>query len=143
MNILISACLLGVNCRYNGIKLDTSIWVKDLSKKHHFIPVCPEVFGGMQTPRPPSEIQGGKVLSHTGKDVTEYYKRGAQEVLELAQFYDCHYAILKERSPSCGYGKIYDGSFSGHVIDGNGVAADLLAKNGITIIGESQIEMLL
>jgi uncharacterized protein YbbK (DUF523 family) len=142
MNILISACLLGVNCRYDG----TGKFIEQLhilKEKHHLIPVCPEIFGGLETPRQPAEKIMDKVITKTGEDVTNYYKKGANEVLRLAKFYNCKFAILKERSPSCGHGGIYDGTFSGTVIDGNGVTAELLIENGITVIGESQIETLL
>lgn len=139
MNILVSACLLGINCRFDG---DSKYLeqLKILKDKHNLIPICPEIYGGMKTPRQPSEKIGNKVISKTGEDVTDYFKRGAIETLKLAKFFDCKLAILKERSPSCGYGKIYDGTFSGTLIDGNGVTADLLSENGITIIGESGIE---
>lgn len=142
MNMLVSACLLGVNCRYDG----TGMFVEQLQtlkEKHNLVPICPEIFGGMKTPREPAEKLMNKVVTKTGEDVTDYYKKGANEVLKLAKFYDCKFAILKERSPSCGYGKIYDGTFSGTVADGNGVMAELLVENGITVIGESNIERLL
>lgn len=138
MNILVSACLLGINCRYDG----NSKFIEELNiikDKYNLIPICPEIYGGMETPRQASEIIGDKVLSKTGEDVTDYFKKGADETLKLAKFFNCKLAILKEHSPSCGYGKIYDGSFSGKLVDGNGLTAELLAKNGITIIGESHI----
>lgn len=138
LNILVSACLLGINCRYDGNSKFIEE-LKTLKEKHNLIPICPEIYGGMKTPRQPSEIIDNKVLSKTGEDVTDYFTKGADETLKLAKFFDCQLAILKERSPSCGYGKIYDGSFSGILVDGNGLTADLLAKNGITIIGESSI----
>ncbi len=142
MNILISACLLGVPCRYNGTgqKLKE---VDELNERYHLIPVCPEIFGGMATPRDPAEQAGGLVLTKKGEDVTEYFHKGAEEILKLAEFYQCEVAILKERSPSCGYGYIYDGSFSGTLVEGNGVLAELLAKHGIRIFGESQLQTLL
>lgn len=142
MNILVSACLLGVNCRYN----DSGYLISEMSQlkdKYHLIPVCPEVYGGLPTPREPAEQRNDMVLTKSGADVTSAFKKGAKEVLKLAKFYDCKLAILKERSPSCGYGQVYDGTFSGSLIDGNGVLADLLHKNGIQIIGESNIEKLL
>lgn len=141
MNILVSACLLGVNCRYDG----TSIFIEQLQalkEKHHLVPICPEIYGGMKTPRDPAEILMNKVITKVGDDVTDFYERGANEVLKLVKFYDCKFAILKEHSPSCGYGKIYDGIFSGTLVDGNGVMVDLLLENGIAIIGESGIEIL-
>ena len=142
MTVLISACLLGVNCRYSGdgILIEEA---ENLKENYHLIPVCPEIFGGMSTPREPAEQRNGKVFSKSGEDVTAYFENGAQEVLKLAKFYDCKYAILKERSPSCGHGKVYDGSFSGTIIEGNGVLADMLVKNGIEVFGESQLNDLL
>ncbi len=142
MNILVSACLLGVNCRFDG-KSKFTEQLKALQKKHNLIPICPEVYGGLKTPRDPAEKTMDKVITKSGEDVTEQFQKGAEEVLKLAKFYDCKLAILKERSPSCGYGKIYDGTFTGTIVDGNGVAAELLAKNNITVIGESEIEKLL
>lgn len=142
MNILVSACLLGLNVRYDG----GSKFIEKLNElkvKHNLIPVCPEIFGGMTTPREASEILGNQVISKSGEDVTVNFLKGAEETLKLAQFYDCEYAILKKNSPSCGYGKIYDGTFTGRLIDGNGIAAELLARNGLKIINESEIDDLL
>lgn len=139
MNILISACLLGVNCRYDGGgKLIDQI--DQLKEIYNLIPVCPEIYGGLQTPREPAEIVNGKVLNRKGEDIHEKFRRGASETLHLAKLYNCKYAILKERSPSCGFGEIYDGTFSGNLVKGNGVTAELLSKNGIKIIGESEVE---
>lgn len=138
MKILVSACLLGVECRYNG-KGELKKDIEMLLKEHELIPVCPEQLGGLATPRDPAEIQGNKIITKTGVDVTKEYLKGAEEVLKLAKLYNCSTAILKERSPSCGYGKIYDGTFSKILIDGNGAAADLLIKNGIKVTGESEV----
>lgn len=138
MNILVSACLLGVNCRYDG-KGALIEQLRELSQKHNLIPVCPEIYGGLATPRDPAERVGESVVTCNGQDVTKQYEKGAQEILKLAKFYDCKYAILKERSPSCGYGKIYDGTFSKKLIEGNGVTAQLLADNGIRVLGEQDI----
>lgn len=138
MNILVSACLLGVACRYDGVGKENKE-IMELMKEHHLVPVCPEILGGLPTPRIPSEIQPDrKVMMKDGRDVTAEYEKGAREALRLAKLYDCEYAILKERSPSCGYGEIYDGSFSGTKISGNGIAAELLEKNGVKVLGESQ-----
>lgn len=137
MNILISACLLGVNCRYNADRLQVSGDVLKLMEKHTLIPVCPEVFGGLSTPREPSEIRGVRVYAKSGLDVTDNYMRGAQEALRLAQLYGCKIAVLKERSPSCGAGAVYDGSFCGRLVEGEGVTALLLMNNGIKVYGES------
>ena len=142
MNILVSACLLGVNCRYDG----TGELNKELKSKigeHNLIPICPEQLGGMETPRNPSERVGDRFISVTGEDVTENFTRGAYETLKIAKLYGCSLAILKERSPSCGYGKIYDGTFSGTLTTGNGITAGLLATQGIRVIGESKIKTLL
>lgn len=142
MNILVSACLLGVNCRYNGM----GIFCEELNllkDRYNLIPVCPEIFGGMKTPREPNEIKEGRVITPSGEDVTDSFKRGAEEVLKLARFYDCKYAILKEHSPSCGCGQIYDGSFLHKIVRGNGITAELLLKNGIRVIGETKIKTLL
>ena len=139
--ILISACLLGVACRYDGCSksLEKEI-IDELRKKYHLIPVCPEILGGLTTPRIPAEVTSeGKVLRQDGIDVTENYRRGAAEVLRLARIFECDNAILKERSPACGSGKIYDGTFTKTLTDGNGIAAALLKKNGIHVIGESEI----
>lgn len=138
MNILVSACLLGVQCRYDGTGVMQEE-LRELSKKHNLIPVCPEIYGGLATPRDPAERIDEQIITKQGEDVTAQYTKGAEEILELCKFYDCHYAILKERSPSCGYGKIYDGTFSGTLIEGNGVTAELLAKHGVEIYGESRI----
>lgn len=142
MNIMVSACLLGVHCRYdgNGVLQEE---LKELSKKYNLIPICPEIYGGLATPRNPAERIGERIITKMGEDVTAQYTKGAEEILELCKFYDCHCAILKERSPSCGYGKIYDGTFSGTLIEGNGVTAELLAKHGVEVYGESSIGALL
>lgn len=117
--------------------------LNELMQKHTLIPVCPEVFGGLPTPREPSEIRGGRVLSRSGRDVTENFRRGADEALGLARLYHCECALLKERSPSCGYGRIYDGSFTGGLCKGEGVCAALLAQNGVVVLGESRVAELL
>ena len=138
MNVLISACLLGVNCRYNGKRTEME-GLGGLMEKYTLIPVCPETLGGMPTPREPSEIRDGRVFSQSGRDVTDFYERGAAETLRLAQMYGCTYAVMKERSPSCGSGRIHDGSFSGALTDGDGVCAAALKAAGITVLGESEI----
>ncbi|MEA4816774.1 MAG: DUF523 domain-containing protein [Lachnospiraceae bacterium] len=142
MNILVSACLLGINCRYNGVVIEDPK-VKSLKDKYGIIPVCPEMLGGFATLREPSEIKDGRVFTCSGKDVTMGFIHGAQETLTLAKLNCCEIAVFKERSPSCGCKKIYDGSFSGEIIDGNGIAAGLLLENGINVIGESEAGELL
>ena len=141
MTILVSACLLGCPCRYDGAaKADPRVLA--LMERHTLIPVCPEQLGGLPTPRLPSERREGGVFDRGGKDVTAQYRQGAEEVLRLARLYGCTHAVLKERSPSCGNGQIYDGSFSHVLVPGSGVAAELLAQNGITVLGESQADLL-
>ncbi len=142
MKILISACLLGTPCRYDG-KSKANPRLQALLEKHQLIPVCPEQLGGLPTPRPASERRGRQVLNHQGQDVTSQYQRGAEEALRLAQLFGCTCALLKERSPSCGSGQIYDGTFSGTLIPGDGLTAQLLKAAGIQVYGESQIDALL
>ena len=139
MKILVSACLLGVRCRYDG-KSKPHPAVERLMEQHTLIPVCGEIFGGLPTPRVSAERQGARVVTADGRDVTAAYRRGAEEVLRLAERYGCTAAILKERSPSCGSSRIYDGTFTGTLTDGWGVTAELLRDHGICVIGESEAE---
>ena len=139
MKILVSACLLGVRCRYDG-KSKPHPAVERLLEQHTLIPVCGEILGGLPTPRVSAERQGARVVTADGRDVTAAYRRGAEEVLRLAERYGCKAAILKERSPSCGSGRIYDGTFTGTLTDGWGVTAELLRDHGICVIGESEVE---
>ena len=136
--LLISACLLGENCKYNGGN-NFNEAVLPLGECYELIPICPEQDGGLPTPRTPSEQLGDRVLSKDGADVTAQFLCGAQRALETAKAHGCTIALLKERSPSCGCGAIYDGTFSGTVIPGDGVTAELLKANGIAIFGESRI----
>ena len=137
--LIISACLLGEPCRYDG-KSKPCEEVEKLRGKYLFLPVCPECAGGLPTPRPPAELQAdGRVVNREGSDVTEAYHRGAESVLALARREGCTLALLKEKSPSCGKGRIYDGSFSSTLIPGNGVCAALLIENGIEVLGESEV----
>ena len=138
MNILVSACLLGAACRYAGEAKENEKAVK-LLETERLIPVCPEQLGGMATPRLPAERQGDRVINKAGEDVTEHYQKGAEETLKLAKLYQCSCAILKERSPSCGCGQIYDGTFSRTLTDGDGVTARLLKEHGIVVMGESEL----
>ena len=142
MKILISACLLGVCCRYDGAS-KAHPEVLRLAKEERLIPVCPEQLGGLTTPRSPSERQGERIVMDSGEDVTQQYHRGAEQALQLARRYCCTAAILKAKSPSCGSGRIYDGSFSRTLTDGWGVTAELLRSNGIRVYDETQIGQLL
>ncbi|MBO7196817.1 MAG: DUF523 domain-containing protein [Clostridia bacterium] len=140
--ILVSACLLGVCCRYDGASKPNADVIK-LRERYVLIPICPEVDGGLPTPRTPSEQVGDRVLMSDGKDVTDNFRAGAEAALERAKTFSCNIALLKARSPSCGSGMIYDGSFSGRLTEGNGVTADLLKKNGITIYTEEELDKLI
>ena len=132
---LCSACLLGIKCRWDAkSKPDKRVIV--LVKKEILIPVCPEQLGGLSTPREPAEQKDDKVITKSGKDVTKNFLQGAKQVLKLAKLFNIKQAILKQKSPSCGCGKIYDGTFSGTIIKGDGVTADLLKKNKIQVITE-------
>ena len=139
--ILVSACLMGSPCRYDG-KSQPCPAVAALQERYRLIPVCPEVFGGLPTPRVPSERIGERVMMKDGHDVTQNYHRGAAEALTLCRIYNIRTAILKERSPSCGKGEIYDGSFSGALTKHDGVTAELLISEGIRVLGESEIDFL-
>jgi len=143
-----SACLLGTNCRYDGAAKPNEK-VLAIAKEEMLIPVCPEQLGGQATPRPNAEISGGegadvlagraKVLEPDGGDVSVNFISGAEEVLKIAKLFDISEAILKHRSPSCGCGQIYDGSFSKKTVKGDGVTAALLKQNGIKIISEEDL----
>lgn len=132
--IIVSACLAGFRCRYDG-KIVPDADVVALVKRGEAIPVCPEMLGGLPCPRVPAErtADGTHVLSREGADVTEAFLRGASETLRLARLYGCDKAVLKARSPSCGCGRIYDGTFSGTLKDGVGVTAQTLLENGIAV----------
>ena len=135
--IIVSACLAGFPCRYDGKKAINPA-VQQLVKEGKAIPVCPEQLGGLPTPRSAAEIKAGKVINSDGDDVTEAFEKGAAVVLEIAQQYGCKDALLKARSPSCGKGLVYDGTFSGILTAGNGKTADLLMRNGITVMTEEE-----
>ncbi|OFI05774.1 hypothetical protein CLOACE_15410 [Clostridium acetireducens DSM 10703] len=143
--ILVSACLCGINCKYNG-KNNLNKKILKLLNEGKVLMICPEQIGGLQTPREPCEIVGGtgadvlkgksKVLSKSGKDCTKEFIKGAYESLKVAKKCNIKKAILKSKSPSCGYGSIYNGNFNGTNINGNGVTAELLSINGILVYNE-------
>lgn len=133
--ILVSACLLGKNCKYNGGN-NLCRKVIEFLKDKEYTEICPECMGGLSTPRAPSEIKDGKVFSENGTDVTREFLKGAEESLKLAKEYGVSMAILKQGSPSCGCGRIYDGSFSGNKIKGMGITAKLLKNHGLEILTE-------
>ena len=149
--ILASACLLGELVRYNHeILPKCPLILKEWEQDGRVIAVCPEVIGGLPVPRAPAEIQGGDgkgvlagkacVINIQGQDVTQAFLTGARETMRLAEENDIEYAILKARSPSCGKKAIYDGSFSGRLIEGQGVTAALLEQSGIQVLNEDDIE---
>ena len=135
---LCSACLLGLNCRHDG-KIKPDKKVMELSKKEKLFPVCPDVLGGLPIPREQMEIVNGRVMTKSGRDVTDNCMQGAQRALEIARAKGIKEAILKQRAPSCGCGEIYDGTFSGTVIKGDGFAAKLFKENGIGIKTEEDL----
>ena len=132
--IIVSACLAGYRCRYDG-KIVPDEAIVALVKRGEAIPVCPEMMGGLPCPRIPSErtADDTRVITRDGGDVTAAFRRGAEETLRMAQLYGCERAILKAKSPSCGCGLIYDGTFSGTLREGFGVTAQLLTENGIAV----------
>ena len=146
--ILVSACLLGHHTKYNGGSNDHNLLMK-YDEKGQFVAVCPECLGKMPIPHPASEIHGGtgkdvladkaKVMSNQQEVVTVNFLSGAQRVLEIAKQYHIKAAIFKERSPSCGVHQIYDGTFSGKKMDGEGVATALLRENGIDVYSDEEI----
>lgn len=139
---LVSACLAGYPCRYDG-NSNPNEKVIQLVKEGKAIPVCPEQLGGLSTPRESSEIiqRDGKkyVISKTGEDVTKQFQKGAKSVVAIAKALEIKKAILKSKSPSCGCGKVYDGTFSGKIIQGNGLAVERLLQEGIQISTEDDL----
>lgn len=137
--ILVSSCLIGKKCRYDGEScLVPSLAA--LAEKGKAIDVCPEVLGGLSTPRMPAEITENQVIDGNGKNVTKAYLRGAEEAFDIYRKYDCRCAVLKEKSPSCGCHWIYDGTFTGRIISGEGMTVRLFRKNGIVVMNEKEWE---
>jgi len=146
---IVSACLLGIRCAWSGDDRYKNERAIELSKVEPLIPVCPEQLGGLPTPRVPQEIQGGTgddvldnkcgVVNKDGEDVTRKFIRGAEETLKIAWQLNIKEFIAKSGSPSCGCGRIYNGTFSGKLIDGDGVTTALLRKNRIRIIPEEDL----
>ena len=140
--ILVSACLVGDNCKYDG-KNNLNKDVLSLTEYFDLILICPETFGGLKTPRLPSERNGKKVINQKGKDVTQNYIDGAYLSLAIAKENHVRYAVMKEKSPSCGVHQIYDGSFSHKAIDGMGITSEILKANEIEVFSENEIPLLL
>lgn len=142
MRILISTCLLGCSCRYDGGTKPCAAAIA-LKEKHQLIPVCAEQLGGLTTPRTPCERVGDKVMSAEGENRTEAYRRGAEEALKLFDLFECDCAALKARSPMCGSSVIYDGTFSGKFRPGDGVLAEMLKKRGVRVYTEDELDALI
>jgi|LGOV01.1.fsa_nt_gb uncharacterized protein YbbK (DUF523 family) len=142
--ILISSCLFGHNVKYDGKNNDitTNSFIQKLIENDLLICVCPEVEGGLETPRVPVEIINSKAINQNGEDKTAYFDKGAKIALELCQKHDIQYAILKFRSPSCGSNQIYDGTFSHTLISGDGICTKLLKKNGVKVFSEKELDKL-
>lgn len=142
--LLVSACLLGRPCRYDGraCPLDEAS-LAALRARYRLIPVCPEQLGGLPTPRPPAELKDGRALTAAGEDVTAAFLRGAEACLRLAREQGARRALLKERSPSCGCAEIYDGTHSGRLVRGRGLSAARLAAAGVELYGEGGLASLL
>ena len=140
--LLVSAYLLGENCKYSGGN-NYCPDVERLQERFEIVPVCPEQLGGLPTPRTPSERAGGRVLARDGRDVTEAFRRGAEKTLDIARAEGAVRAVFQVRSPSCGCGIIYDGTFSGALVPGMGVTAELLEKNGVRVYESTRIDALL
>ena len=138
MKIMVSACLAGENCKYNGGN-NRSEKVAALFAGNEIIPVCPEVMGGLPTPRIPSEIQNGVVVNKAGVCVDGEFRLGAEKCLEMAEMKQPDLIILQSRSPSCGVKQRYDGSFSGRLIDAPGVTAQLLIDHGFNVVDAEDI----
>ena len=141
-NVLISACLLGKNTRYDGKNQNIPL-LHNLVNFYNLIPFCPEVEGGLKIPRDPSEISGDKVISIKGKDVTRNFNAGAFLALSICKQMNIKLAILKEESPSCGVNKIHDGTFKNVIINGRGVTTKKLIDNNIKVINENDALKLL
>ncbi len=138
MKIAVSACLLGENCKYNGGN-NYSEKVKNYIEGHEVIPICPEVLGGLSTPREPAEIDCGIVKNKDGTSVDAQFRKGAELALDIVIKNQVELVILQSKSPSCGVNTIYDGSFTGKIIPGQGVFAELLKKNNIKAIDVADI----
>lgn len=137
--ILVSACLLGIYCRYDG-RCETDSRVLALAQEHVLIPVCPEQLGGLPTPRAAVELLDGRAVTRDGIDLSEAFARGVEQALRVASLTGARTAVLQPRSPSCGRGIIYDGTFSGTRVEGNGALAQALAERGVVLLVPDELE---
>lgn len=138
--VLVSACLLGLYCRYDG-RSESDARVVALAQRHIVVPVCPEQLGGLPTPRDPVELRQGRALTDKGVDLTEAFRRGAAQVETIARLTGARVAVLQPRSPSCGIGVVYDGSFSGTQIGGHGILAEALEKMGLLLLVPGDLDL--
>ena len=138
--VLASACLCGVPCRYDA-RAATDPCVKDLYERGLAVSVCPEILGGLSAPRPPCEIFRGRVVDAAGNDLTAHFEEGARKTLAIARERGITVAVLKDKSPSCGNTLIYDGTFSGALVPGRGVAAAFLQTNGVRVFSAFPVDM--
>ena len=137
MKVLVSACLLGLCCRYDGCAKANPAILR-LAAEHTLIPYCPEVYGGLPTPREPAEIRAGRVFARSGADVTAKYEKGAAEAVLLANTLGCACAVMQDRSPSCGAGVVYDGTFTGTLTPGDGFTVKALRAANVRVVPASQ-----
>ncbi len=137
--IIVSACLIGIKCKYNGSDNSNPALI-DLMKKGSLLPLCPEQLGGLSTPRKPAEILNDKVYNISGKNITHNFIKGSLEALHIARMANCTKAIFKDCSPSCGVNRIYNGKHENVLIEGEGMTTALFRKNGIKVLSESEIE---
>ncbi len=135
--ILVSACLMGENCKYSGGNNASPQLIAYLQDKE-YVMVCPEQLGGLPTPRLSSEIVNGRVMNTAGEDVHEAFLKGAEKTLEIAVKHQCELCILQDRSPSCGVGRVYDGTFQKRLIEGDGITAQRLKEHGFKVIGSEE-----
>lgn len=137
MKILVSACLLGLSCRWDGRSKENESVLR-LRQRHTLIPYCPEIYGGLATPREPSELRDGRVYTRGGADVTVQFAKGATEAVRLCDALGCECAVLANRSPSCGVGEVYDGTFTGALTQGDGLTARALMEHGVRVLPASR-----
>ncbi|MBR6052923.1 MAG: DUF523 domain-containing protein [Clostridia bacterium] len=140
--ILVSRCLLGDPCRYDGTSRPYP-GIESLKERYEIVPICPECDGGLPTPRPAGERRGDRIVTKDGADLTAFYRKGAELALKKARETGAKIALLKSRSPSCGVGRIHDGTFTGGMTEGDGITAELLKENGIAVYTEHELSKLL
>ncbi len=136
-SVMVSACLLGIDCKYNGKNNLNKELIESL-EDYRIVPFCPEQLGGLPTPRPKSEIRNSIVVNEFGEDITRLFKKGAEESLKIFRLVKPAFVIFMDRSPSCGVGQIYDGTFSSRLINGNGITVELFLQNNVKLYSVSE-----